>query len=210
MKKKIIITLSVVLAIVLMSYGASVIYIYRMAKQDTAVKSDAIVVLGEMAMGGTSCFGARCQQVSVPTPPHYSICLESRINQAVSLYKNHYATKIVMSGGTDAADSVNEAEAMKTIALKDGIPASDILLENKSTSTYQNLAFSKEVLSKAGLHSVIIVTDPATNARAGLVASKLRYNYTLSPDVETTCSHLGEYVLREPLAIMYYALSGKI
>lgn len=207
--KKVVITLSVLVAVFLLTYGGLVIYVYHMAKQDTKVKSDAIVVLGEAAMGGTSCFGPRCQHHSVPTP-HYNVCLETRINHAVSLFKNHYAPKIVMSGGTDKSDNVNEAETMKTIAMKDGVPASDILLEDKSTSTYQNLEFSQKILNKAVLHSAIIVTDPPTNARAGLVASKLHYTYTLSPDINTTCTHLSDYVLREPLAIMYYFLTGKI
>lgn len=115
-----------------------------------------------------------------------------------------------MSGGTDKSDNVNEAETMKAIAIKDGVPEPDILTEDKSTSTYQNLAFSQKILDKAGLHSAIIVTDPPTNARAGLVASKLHYTYSLSPDVDTTCSHVSDYVIREPLAVLSYFFSGKI
>lgn len=136
--------------------------------------------------------------------------MESRIDQAVYLYKNHYAPKILMSGGTDKGGNVNEAETMKTIAIEDGIPAADILVETKSTSTYQNLTFSQKILNNAGLRSAIIVTDPSTNARAGLVASKLHYTYSLSPDMSTTCSHLSDYIFREPLAIIYYFISGKI
>lgn len=209
MKKKILRTLTALVAVFLLVYGGLVLYVYHTAKQDTATTSDAIIVLGEAALGGTSCFGPRCQQGSLPTP-HYSVCLEARIDQAVSLYKNHDAAKIVMSGGTDPADNVNEAETMKTIAVQDGVPATDILLEDKSTSTYQNLAFSQKVLEEAGLHSAIIVTDPPTNARAGLVASKLQYTYSLSPDARTSCAHATDYLFREPLALMYYFLSGKI
>ena len=115
-----------------------------------------------------------------------------------------------MSGGTDKGDNVNEAETMKKIAMQDGIPETNILMENKSTSTYQNLVFSQKILSKAGLHSAIIVTDPSTNARAGLVASKLHYAYSLSPDMNSPCSYTFNYIFREPLAIIYYFLSGKI
>lgn len=209
MKKTILTTLSIIAAVVLLIYAALVIYIFRTARQDTKVKSAAIVVLGEGAIGGISCYGPRCEHSFVPHA-HYSSCLESRINHAVTLYKNHYAPKILMSGGTDKSDSVNEAQTMKSIAIKDGVPASDILVENKSTSTYENLAFSQKILNRAGLRSAIIVTDPSTNARAGLVASKLRYTYSLSPDINSPCSHARDYVFREPLAIMYYFLSGKI
>lgn len=209
MKKKILIALSVAVFVCLILYVSLVIYVFHMSKQDNKVMSAAIVVLGEKAITGTSCFGSRCRQGFV-AKPHYNVCLESRINQAVYLYKNHYAPKILMSGGTDKGYKVSEAESMKTIAEKDGIPAADILVETKSTSTYQNLAYSKQILNDAGLNSAIIVTDPSTNARAGLVASRLHYSYSLSPDMTGSCSHTYEYIAREPLAIIYYFLTGKI
>jgi len=209
MKKKVLITFSIIVAVILLMYAALVIYIFNMAKQDTKVKSDAIVVLGEGAISGTSCFGPRCQQGFVPNA-HYNPCLVARIDQAVFLYKNHYASKILMSGGTDKGDKVNEAETMKTIAMGDGVPEADILMEKESTSTYENLEFSQKILNNAGLHSAIIVTDPSTNARAGLVASKLHYAYSLSSDTNSPCSHLSDYIFREPVAVIYYFLSGKI
>ena len=207
--KKILIILSIIVAVFLLIYTSVVTYVFHMSKQDTKAKSAAIVVLGEKAISGTSCFGPRCQQGYVLNP-HYNVCLESRIDEAVNLFKNHYAPKILMSGGVDEGDSTSEADTMKTIAEEDGIPTADILVETKSTSTYQNLAFSQKILNKAGLHSAIIVTDPSTNARAGLVASSLHYSYTLSPDMNSPCSHPYEYTVREPLAIIYYYLSGKI
>jgi uncharacterized SAM-binding protein YcdF (DUF218 family) len=209
MKKKILITLSVLVVVFLLLYASLVIYVFHVSKQDTKVRSAAIVVLGEKAISGTSCFGPRCQQRFVANH-HYNVCLESRINQAVDLYKNHYAPKILMSGGIDKGTTVSEAETMKIIAEKDGLSAADILVETKSTSTYQNLAYSQKILKEAGLHSAIIVTDPSTNARAGLVASKLHYSYSLSPDMNSPCSHLSDYAAREPMAIIYYFLSGKI
>ena len=209
MKKKILLTISIIVIVVLLIYAGLVIYVFSMAKQNTPVKSDAIVVLGEAAMGGNSCFGPRCQHGYVPHP-HYNVCLVSRINHAVSLYKQHYAHKILMSGGTDKGDNVNEAETMKAIAIKDGIPAADILLEKESTSSYENLSFSQKILKSDSLHSAVIVTDPSTNARAGLVASKLHYSYTLSPDINSPCLHLFNYIITEPLAIIYYFFSGHI
>lgn len=207
--KKFLIILSVIVTSCVLLYAVLLIYICTMAKQDTKVKSDAIVVLGEGAYGGISCYGPICQQGFVPHP-QYNPCLVSRINQAVTLYKNHYAPKILMSGGTDKEDNKNEAETMKQIAIEVGVPATNILMEKQSTSTYENLRFSQKILTKAGLHSVIIVTDPYTNARAGLVASKLHYNYSLSPDMNTPCSHSSDYFFREPLATIAYILLGKI
>lgn len=208
--KKVLITFSIISAAILLTYTALVIYVDINAKQDTKVKSDAIVVLGEGAYGGISCYGPICKQKGFIPHPQYNPCLVARIDHAVDLYKNHYASKILMSGGTDKEDNKNEAETMKTIAMENGIPEGDILMEKDSTSTYENLVFSQTILNKAGLHSVIIVTDPSTNARAGLVASKLYYKYSLSPDMNTPCSHRSDYLFREPLAIIDYFLLGKI
>jgi len=207
--KKFLIILSIIAASVLLLYTTLVIYIGNKAEQDTKVKSDVILVLGEGAYGGISCYGPRCLHGFVPHP-QYSPCLIARINQAVSLYKNHYAPKILMSGGTDKENNVNEAETMKKIAIEASVPEADILMEKESTSTYENLALSQKILNKVGLHSVIMVTDPSANARAGLVASKLHYKYSLSPAINTPCSHPDEYFLREPLALIAYKLLDKI
>lgn len=207
--KKFLLILSIIAMAVVFVYIALLIYIGNKAKQDTKIKSAVILVLGEGANGGISCYGPICQHGFVPHP-HYNPCLVARIDHAVSLYKNHYAPKILMSGGTDKEDTVNEAETMKTIATHAGVPEANILMEKESTSTYENLALSQKILTAAGLYSVIIVTDPYTNARAGLVASKLEYKYSLSPAINTPCSHPSEYFLREPLAIIAYILLGKI
>ncbi len=208
--KKLLIILSIAVAFALLPYVALILYVSKVAKQDAKIKSDVIVVLGEGAYGGISCYGPICQQKRFIPHPQYNPCLIARIDHAVDLYKKHYASTILMSGGTDKEDNKNEAETMKAIAIQAGIPASDILMEKASTSTYENLAFSQEILMKAHLRSTIIVADAATNARAGLVASKLQYNYSLSPDMNTPCSHRSDYFLREPLAIIEYFLLGRI
>ncbi len=208
--KKFLIILSGIVTFALLLYVALLLYIGNRAEQDTKVKSDVILVLGERAIGGTTCVGPICQKIGFVPHPQYSPCLVARIDQAVSLYKNGYAPKILMSGGNDKESNVNEAETMKKIATEAGVPEADILMEKESTSTYENLSFSQKILNKVGLHSVIIVTDPSANARAGLVASKLHYKYSLSPAINTPCSHPDEFFLREPLAIIAYKLLNKI
>jgi len=187
-----------------------------MAGQDTKVKSDVILVLGGHVYGGTSCYGPICQQKGFVQNRRLNPCLVARVDHAVALYKDHYAPKILMSGGTDKEDNANEAENMEKIATKAGVPASDILLEKKSTSTYENFLFSQKILTEAGLHSVIIVTDPYHNARAGLVASKLQYQYTLSAAVDSPCwdqdknNFTNRDSVREVWAIIGYKLLNKI
>src|ERR1700749_1724825 len=158
--KKFLIIFSIIVASFLLLFVILLLYIGHMAGQDTKVKSDVILVLGGNVYGGTSCYGPICQQKGFVPNRRLNPCLVGRVDQAVSLYKDHYAPKILMSGGNDKEDNANEAEAMEKIATEAGIPASDILMEKKSTSTYENFLFSQKILTEAGLHSVIIVTDP--------------------------------------------------
>ena len=208
--------LSIIAASVLLLYAAVLIYIGYMAEQDTKVKSDVILVLGGVATSGTSCYGPICQKIGFVPNPHYNPCLVARVDHAVSLYKNYYAPKILMSGGTDEEDNVNEAETMKKIAIEAGVPEADILMEKESTSTYENLALSQKIINEAGLHSVIIVTEPYHIARAGLVASKLHYTYSLSSAIDSPCWVQNNFfanwnfLKKESLTLIAYKLLNKI
>lgn len=191
-------------------------YIGSKAKQDTKVKSDVILVLGGHVISGTDCYGPICKQKNFVPMPHYNPCVVARIDQAVSLYKNHFAPKILMSGGTDKETNANEAETMKKIAIEAGVPATDILVENASTSTYENFSISQKILQNAGLHSVIIVTEPYHMARAELVASKLHYTYSASPAINSVCWDKNNFLAnwnflkKEPWAIIGCKLLNKI
>ena len=88
-------------------------------------------------------------------------------------------------------------------------------MEKESTSTYENFALSQKIINEAGLHSVIIVTDPYHNARAGLVASKLQYKYTLSPARNSPCLDQDKYFTnrnfrKEAFGLIAYKLLNKI
>ena len=54
--------------------------------------------------------------------------------------------KLVLSGGQGPDESCPEAEAMKAYALEKGIPEEHILTETESTSTLENLKFSKLIM----------------------------------------------------------------
>ena len=138
----------------------------------------------------------------------------SRISHAVDLYKEKYAPKILVSGGFDKEDHINEAQIMKKIAIEHGVAARDIILETSSTSTYENLLFSHEIMNRQHLRSVLLVTEPFHSPRASLVATKLGFTYTVSPAVDSICwlqgKYLSKYFLKEPLAIIIYKLENKL
>jgi uncharacterized SAM-binding protein YcdF (DUF218 family) len=173
-------------------------YVGQTANTDPKAKADAILVLGAKSYHGSS----------------YNPCLVSRVAHAVDLYNADYAPKILFSGGTDKEDQVNEAETMQKIASDSGVPENNILLETKSTSTYENLLFSQKVLQSNNLNSIIIVTEPFHVARTALVAKKIGLNFSVSPASDSPCwtkwKYLSRYFLKEPFAILWYKIQNKL
>ena len=77
-----------------------------------------------------------------PTP-----LLAGRIDKALELWnKQHQQGKFVASGGQGADEVVSEAQAMRDYLLEKGVPANAILMEDKSTTTWENLKNSIAVI----------------------------------------------------------------
>lgn len=68
--------------------------------------------------------------------------LSFRVQKAIDLYKKSIIEKIILSGGIGKMDTVStesEAIKMKRIALKADIPEEALILEDKSTTTIENV-----------------------------------------------------------------------
>ncbi|WP_454780522.1 YdcF family protein [Legionella sp. WA2022007384] len=178
-------------------YSFVAVYVMKNAEKDEKRQADVILVLGAKAYRDNA----------------YNLCLVARVKHAVDLYKENYAPKLLFSGGTDMEDGVNEAQTMKKIAVSLGVPAKDILLESASTSTFENLLFSKKLLQAKQLKSIILVTEPFHAPRAILVAQKLGLEVFSSPAVTSTCwikNKYSRYFFKEPLAIIFYKIKNRL
>ena len=116
-----------------------------------------------------------------PTP-----LLAGRIDKALELWnKQHQHGKFVVSGGQGADEIVSEAQAMRDYLLEKGVPAAAILMEDKSTTTWENLRYSLAIInadrttgvgatSAATVASRDVTTaasDASTSDASGTVAS---------------------------------------
>ncbi len=198
MKKYFINFSSLFIILIIVLYSSLALHIAKSANDDTKIRSDAILVLGARSYRANS----------------YNPCLVSRVKQAANLYKAGYARKIIVSGGNDKEDNVNEAETMKKIAGEYGVPGKDIILERQATSTYENFLFSQKILQANNLTSIIIVTEPFHIARSELVARKLNFDYSVSPAIDSPCwlpwRYVSKYFVKEPFAIFMYKLQDKL
>ncbi len=92
----------------------------------------------------------------------------ARTEQAIKLYKNGWADKLIFSGAAADKTGPSNAEAMRRIAIGEGVNSSAIILEETSETTKQNAANTHDLLTSNDIHSVILVTSAYHQRRAGL------------------------------------------
>lgn len=125
---------------------------------------------------------------------------QERINHAISLYKNSKIKKIIFTGGVGEGDQLSEAEAGRTYAVQNGVKAEDIFIETRSWTTYQNLLYSKDIVSSNNLGRVMIISDPLHLKRAAMIAHGLDISACTSATPTTRYQSLRSklpFLLRE-------------
>lgn len=86
--------------------------------------------------------------------------LASRIRTGLAEAARRRVAVLVMSGGKGADEVRAEAEAMAGWAIENGADPNRILVENRSTNTEQNLAFSAELLRERQPMLASVRTEP--------------------------------------------------
>lgn len=79
----------------------------------------------------------------------------------------------ILCGGQGNGENISEAECMKRIMQENGIDENRLYLEDKSTSTEENIMFAKNILDENHLdYNVVIATSDYHCYRAKLIAKK--------------------------------------
>lgn len=103
-----------------------------------------------------------------PTP-----LLKSRIDKGIEVYKNNPGSRLIFSGGQGADEVISESEAMARYALDSGVEADDIIKEDRSKNTEENIRFSSALMEGED-RSFAIVTNSYHVMRALMIAKRLR------------------------------------
>ena len=98
--------------------------------------------------------------------------LASRIEKGIAIYQKHPGSKLIMSGGQGPDELMAEGQAMANYAFEQGIPVEDIVIENQSTNTEENLKFSYALMKPGSRFA--LVTNYYHVFRALLLARKLK------------------------------------
>lgn len=98
---------------------------------------------------------------------------------AADLFKRGLASYLIFSGGFGAREGGTftkpEAEVFADIALARGVPPDNILIENRSTNTGENVQFTRELLQQRKLDptSFILVQKPYMERRTYATFKKI-------------------------------------
>ncbi len=109
----------------------------------------------------------------------------------------------VVSGGQGKDEIVSEAFAMKQYLLQQGIPKEQIMLEDQSKNTYENMKFSKELIElQQKSYTCLFVTSNFHVLRAAILAKKVGLD-AQGVGGKTALFYLPTAFIREYLAIIF-------
>ena len=97
--------------------------------------------------------------------------LASRIKKGIEIYQKHPDCRLILSGGQGKDELIAEGQAMAKYALSQGVPEKDIIIEDRSKNTRENLQFSSHLMANKA--NLAIVTNYYHLFRALLIARDL-------------------------------------
>ncbi len=137
----------------------TIIIAIKAVKKKPEYNKDYIIILGcQIRKDGT-------------LPP----LLRGRVDKAIE-FRNKQLKKankdlvFIPSGGKGKDEITSEAEAMKKYLLEKGIPKKNIIIEDKSTNTYENINYSNKLIKKKDAKVAFSTTNYHV-LRAGLIAT---------------------------------------
>ena len=148
---------------------------------------DAVIVLGA---------GIQGDKVTLP--------LKLRLDKAIEYHHKNPDALIVVTGGQGLQETVTEAYAMEKYLIQNDVDKNKIIKEEKATSTYENMKFSKEILDElfSENYSVAVITNNFHIFRSTTIAKNIGFNNTFHMHAGLQWYNLIPCLLRESLAVI--------
>ena len=141
--KQVIFALLIIILILLL------IYYWLGYEMDAVAKNEA-----DGSNEYTIILGAKVKPGGVP-----SLSLKNRLDVAVDYLHKYPSVKAIVTGGQGADEDRTEASVMANYLVEHGIDSGRILIEDQSTSTYENLLYAKKLLPEQRTKITIISND---------------------------------------------------
>ena len=129
------------LAIALVA-GYATFRVWAQGERDDRRPADAIVVLGAAQYDGR------------PSP-----LFAARLDHAVELYQAGIAPRLILTGGKANGDRTTEAASARDYAIRHGVPADAILMDERSRTTLESIRAVGGLLRDNDLGEAVFVSD---------------------------------------------------
>ncbi len=168
MKRKFFKILMLIIFLVFIYIVGNGVSIYSYGEVDNKHHADVIIVLG------ASTYNNKVSPV-----------FQERLNHGIWLYQRNYAKKIILTGGYGEGNEHSDSYVAREYMKSKGIPYEDILIEEKSTITQENLKYAKDIMDRYSYQSAILVSDPLHMKRSMLMAKDYQIEAYSSPTPTT-------------------------
>lgn len=156
---------------------AAAVYLYFECMLSGVVVADAIAARHEPEPDKDFIIILGCGLKKDGTP---GALLKGRIDRALAFYGRQKAktgkeATFIASGGRGADEPVAESAAIKRYLTERGVPADRVIEENRSTDTFENMKFSKEIIFETDPGAkVAFATTNYHVFRSGLFARRVK------------------------------------
>ena len=137
-----------------------------------------------------------------------SILLQDRLDKALDYLEDHPDLTIVVSGGQGPDEPVSEAQCMYDYLTEHGVDGAQILLEDQSHNTVENLRYTMDLLAEAGYDTtadMVVVSNGFHLTRVRMLWNRVCGGDDNLSTLAAPSSHLPSRLkmyLREPLALV--------
>lgn len=189
-KVKLIITILIVAGCFLFFYISSLVIRGMMTKGEKNL--EYVIVLGAQVKGEKP-----------------SRALVKRLDCAIAYKKNNPDTILILSGGQGDGEFITEAECMRRYLVEQGVCEADLILEEKSVNTKENLLFSHKI-SGCAEKKTGILSNNFHIYRAVALAKKQGYQKAYGLPAASDPIMQTHYVIREVFALVKEKIKGNI
>ena len=180
------------IVILLLTFVVTECVIISYGSKEPRPNADYVLVLGAQVKGRT---------------PSYT--LQTRLDVAYEYAINNPETKVIVSGGQGPGEDVTEAYAMAEYLKEKGLAESRLIMEDQSTSTYENIEYSKQFMDSMDAN-VVLVTNYFHVYRGVGVAKKQGLSNVEGLGAPTKWYTIPNQYVREAFAVIKYKLFGQI
>ena len=174
--------------VIIISFALLIFWIFSSFPGDADLPSDCAIV-----------FGAAVHRKNKAGPG-----INRRMETAIGLYNADQINRLILTGGRGDDYQHSEASVMNSVAIAGGVAEKDIIMEEKSGSTWENLLYTKPLTEDC--ESVIGISDRYHLARIKLIAAKQGWGSLQTYPAQTLAPSEFEMfsVIREALGVVYY------